>query len=76
MNTEVRTVDFRNLKATDLKNNKRVIIPALDEDDVEIRQIYLKNELKEVVLKYQSEHCDKYENILDNNLNVNQLDTI
>ena len=33
-------------------------------------------EEKEVVLKYQSEHCDKYGNILDNNLNENQLDTI
>ena len=33
-------------------------------------------EEKEVVLKYLSEHCDKYGNILDNNLNENQLDTI
>ena len=30
---ESKEVDFWNLKATDLKNNKRVILPALEEDE-------------------------------------------
>ena len=32
---EKNTIDFRNLKATDLKNNKRIVIPKLDADDDE-----------------------------------------
>ena len=36
--TGTNIVDFRNLKATDLKNNKRIIIPALDEDGVSLQK--------------------------------------
>ena len=69
-------LDLQNMKATDLKNNKRVVIPKLDEDSVEINRNYLKKELKEVFLKYQKEHCDKYGNIIENNLDDNQLKAI
>ena len=31
-------MDFRNLKATDLKNNKRVILPEPDDDNEEMRR--------------------------------------
>ena len=39
---ESKSIDFRNLKATDLKNNKRVILPALVKDETEIRGNYFK----------------------------------
>ena len=32
---EAKIVDFSNLRATDLKNNKRVILPNIDNDDEE-----------------------------------------
>ena len=42
-------VDFRNLRATDLKNNKRIIIPNVDtEDEEEIRRSNVKKELEGV----------------------------
>ena len=47
------------MKATDLKNNKRVIIPALEEDDTEIKNNHLKVKLKDVFVKYMNENCDK-----------------
>ena len=69
-------MDIRNLKATDLTNNKRVILPELNDDDKEIRSNHIKNELKEVFLKYKNKNCDKYGNVLKNNLSDVQKDTI
>ena len=69
-------MDFRNLKATDLKNNKRVILPEPDDDTEEIRRKNLKSELKNIVIKYRNEHCDKSGNIINNNLDKNQLKDI
>ena len=40
---------------------------VIPEDEVEIKRNYLKNELKEVVVKYANENCDKYGNIIENN---------
>ena len=69
-------IDFRNLKATDLKNNKRIVIPKLDDDDDEIRRNNVKKELKGVFVKYMNENCDKSGNMKNNNLSVNQVKTI
>ena len=39
---EAKRIDFRNLRATDFSNNKRVILQALDDDPEEIRRNNLK----------------------------------
>ena len=57
--SEKKVLDLRNLKPTDLKNNKRVILPKLDEDSEEIKRDNLKNELRKIVINYKNEHCDK-----------------
>ena len=73
---DTKTLDFRNLKDTDLKNNKRVVLPELDDDPEEIRRNNLKGELRKVVLEYKKNHCDKFGNIHDNNLNKEKLKDI
>ena len=70
---DMKTLDFRKLKPTDLKNNKQIVIPDLFDDPEEIRRNNLKSELKQVVIKYKNNHCDKFGNIIDNNLNGTQL---
>ena len=59
-----------------MKHNKRVIISRLDEDKIKIKNNFLKNELKEVFLKYKAKYCDPYGNILENNLDTEQLKTV
>ena len=70
---DTKTVNFRNLKATDFKNNKRINIVEENDDKEEIRMNHVKNELKEVFIKYKKEHCDNKGNLIDNNLSVEQL---
>ena len=43
-------IDFRDMRATEFKNNKRVVLPELDDDQMEIKRNNLKNELKKVVI--------------------------
>ena len=69
-------MDFRNLKPTDLKNNKRIVIPEPDDDAEEIRRNNLKSELRQVVVKYKNEHCDTFRNLLDNSLSKSPLKDI
>ena len=76
LDKETKTIDFRNLKATDLKNNKRVIIPDVDDEDEEIRRNHVKRELKGVFVNYMKDHCDKYGNVLENNLSKTKLKAI
>ena len=64
---------FINLKPTDFKNNKRVIIPEANDDVEEIRRNNLKSELRQVVVNYRNEHCDKSGNVFDNNLADTEL---
>ena len=73
---ELRSLNFKNLKPTDFKNNKRIVIPDLEDDPEEIRRNNLKNELRKVVIKYKKEHCDKSGNVFDNNLKEEQLKDI
>ena len=73
-NTKI--LDIRNLKATDLKNNKRVILPNLNDDENEIRSNHIKNELKDVFLNYKKKNCDKSGNVLNNNLSTGQINAI
>ena len=73
---EANILDFRYIKPTDFKSNKRVILPDLEDDEEEIRRNNLKSELRKVVEKYQKDNCDKFGNIVDNNLNKTQLKTI
>ena len=73
---KTKVMDIKNLKTTDLKDNKRVILPDLNDDENEIRSSHVRNELKEVFLKYRSKNCDKHGNVLKNNLNKNQIDAI
>ena len=71
-----KCVDLKNLRATDLKNNKRVVIPPLDDDQNEIRRNNVKTELLKVVENYRMENCDKFGNILENNLKDQEVKTI
>ena len=65
-------INFRNLKATDLKNNKRITILETGDYAEEIRMNNVKSELKEVYIKYIKENCDDKGNLLENNLSVEQ----
>ena len=71
-----KLVDFRNLKATDLKYNKRIKIPEPQNDEEEIRMNHVKTELKEVFIRYMREHCDVKGNMIENNLTVEQVKAI
>ena len=75
-NEETKTIDFRNMKATDMKMNKRIIMPELDDDEEEIRRSNVKHNLKQIFMNYREKNCDKYGNILENNLDVKQLKSI
>ena len=61
------------MKPSDLKNNKRVVIPDTNDDAEEIRRKNLKSELRKVVRKYKEEHCDKFGNLLENNLSKTKM---
>ena len=77
VDNKAKTVDFRNLRATDLKNNKRIIIPNLDnEDEEEIRRNNVKKELEGVFIHYMKENCDKFGNMKENNLTKKQVGAI
>ena len=67
---------FKNLKATDLKNNKRVILPKIDDDEMEIKRNHVRNELKSIFINFKKENCDKYGNLIENNLDDVQVQTI
>lgn len=71
-----KELNFKNLKATDIKGNRRIIMPEPDDDPDEIRRNNVKNELKNVFLQYRKESCDKFGNQLDNNLDNEELKTI
>ena len=73
---EKKSLDMRNIKPTDFKNNKRVVLPELNDDSVEIKRNNLKNELRQIVINYKEENCDKFGNILENNLSKTQLKEI
>ena len=75
-NLKTKSLDLRNLRATDFKNNKRVIVPELSNDNDEITRNNLKNELKKVFVKYKNENCDKDGNLKENNLDKKQVNTI
>ena len=64
------------MRATEFKNNKRVVLPVPSDNQEEIRRNNLKNELRKVVLNYKNENCDKFGNVLINNLNESQLKDI
>ena len=69
---ESKGIDFRGMRATEFKNNKRVVLPELDDDHKEIQRNNLKNELRKVVTDYKNIYCDKSGNILENNLTQKQ----
>ena len=74
--TETKCLDFRNVRTIEFRNNKRVILPDLDDDLEEIRRNNLKSELRQVVLKYRNDKCDKFGNVFENNLSEAQLKDI
>ena len=73
-NEATNVIDFRNYRATDLKNNKRIVIPNPDaNDEEEIRRNNVKKELEKVFVNYMNEHCDKFGNMNENNLSEKQV---
>ena len=76
-NDKTNVIDFRNLRATDLKNNKRIVYPKPDADDEEeIRRNNVKRELEKVFVNYMNENCDKFGNVTENNLSEKQVKAI
>ena len=73
---ETKSLDFRNLKATDMKYNTRVKIQDFNDDEEAIRSNHLKSELKAVFVKYMKEHCDVHGNQLESNLDDKQVKAI
>ena len=73
---KIKGIDFRNMRPTDFKNNKRVVLPQLDDDHEEIKRNNLKEELRKVVIEYRKKHCDKFGNVIENNLTKTQLKEI
>ena len=51
-------------------------MPELNDDEEEIRRSNVKNELKNIFMKYREKNCDKSGNILKNNLDAKQLKAI
>ena len=76
VNDKENVIDFRNLKATDLKNNKRIILPNLEDDTEEIRKNNVKKELEGIFVNYMKEHCDKFGNQIENNLSKKEVNAI
>jgi hypothetical protein len=50
---KIKGRDLRGMRATEFKNNKRVVLPDLDDDQEEIKRNNLKNELRKVVIGYK-----------------------
>ena len=51
-------------------------MPDLDSDEEEIRRSNVKHELKEIFMRYRENNCDKFGNIIENNLSVKQVKAI
>ena len=73
---KAKSVDFRNMRATDMKGNKRIYIAEVTDDAESIRINNVKAELKKVFVKYMDENCDSKGNLLENNLSDEQVKTI
>ena len=71
-----KTLDLRNLKATDLKNNKRVILHKNNDDEKEVKRNNVVSEFRRIFTNYRNKHCDRFGNLKDNNLNEKQRTTI
>ena len=69
-------IDFTTIRATDLKNNKRVIITKPDDDEEEIRRNSVKKELELVFVNYMKDNCDKSGNLKESNLSKKQVNSI
>ena len=70
---KVEGIDFRNIRPTDFKNNKRVVLPDINDDTEEIRRNNIKTELRKIVINYKDNYCDRSGNVLDNNMTKSQL---
>ena len=73
---KTKALNLGNLKATDLKNNKRVIYPVNEDDEKEIKRNNVACELKRVFKDFKNKHCDRHGNLKGNNLNEEQRNTI
>ena len=71
-----KILDLRNLKATDLKNNKRVILNKNNDDEKEVKRNNFVSEFRRIFKNYRNTHCDRFGNLKENNLNENQRATI
>ena len=73
---KTKTLNLANLKATDLKNNKRVFIQMNYDDEKEIKRNNVASELKRIFTDYKNKHCDKFGNLIENNLDKEQRKTV
>ena len=73
---KTKALNLGNLKATDLKNNKRVIYPVNEDDEKEIKRNNVACELKRVFKDFKNKHCDRFGNLKENNLDEEQRNTI
>ena len=60
---EDNTFDFRNMRATDMPNNKKVYLPPITNSTEEMRMQILKRELTSVTEEYSKENKTNWDNL-------------
>ena len=69
-------LDLRFLKATDMKANKRIKIPIIDDVAKEVHRTNMKNVLVKVAEDFIKEKCDKNGNLKETNIDRKHLNAI
>lgn len=69
----MKIIDFAHKPSTSWKNNKRIIIPEIDDPEKEIRNNFVKKELLVVAENYIKENCNEKGNLKSGNLSKSQV---
>ena len=67
MNTEKKSINLAVKRSTEWKNNKRINVIAVEDDDREIRNNFIKHELLGVAKAYIENNCTKSGEVKENN---------
>ena len=74
--TNISKLDLASTRATEWRNNKRVVITTNDDENEEIRRAFMKEELLKVVDEYTEKFCDKKGRIIENNFTKDEEATL
>ena len=64
---ESKSLDYKKLNVTDLKSNKRVVLPDKINNSDEIKLQIFKDKVMEAVTDYKKDKCDNKGNIINKN---------